>query len=306
MHFKKTAIILVNWNSFDYTRECILSLQQIPVKDFDIIVVDNGSEDRSGTSLKENFPDIILIESETNLGFTGGNNLGLTYSLSQPYIYSILLNNDTVVEPGFLKTLTDYMDAHPETGAIQPKIYYYHNRSLLWDGGSYFNRVLGIAYTSGHGKVPAEKHNRTRQVDWITGCAFLTRNDILKKTGLLPANFFIYYEDVDLSFRIKKLGYSLIYQPEAVIYHIAGVSNKKKTRGKEGFVNPIVHYLNIRNRIWLLKKHTPLIFAPTVTLYTFFYTLMVMGYFAARFRFQKLKATVKAVKDGVTGSIQYN
>lgn len=305
MEHKKTAIILVNWNSFEYTHQCILSLNQLIQKDFDIIVVDNGSADESGKKLKATHPNIILIESDTNLGFTGGNNLGLTYSLQQAYTYSMLLNNDTEVAPDFLEILTGYMDEHPETGAIQPKIYYHHNRSILWDGGSYFNRILGIAYTSGHGKVPGKKHEVIKEVDWITGCCLLTRNSILKETGFLAKNFFIYYEDVDLSFRIKKTGSKLIYHPGSVIYHIAGVSNKTKTKGKEGFVNPIVHYLNFRNRIWLLKQYTPLIYAPTVIVYNFFYTLAVLFYFALRFRFKKLASVVKAVKDGLTGSVQY-
>lgn len=306
MQHKKTAIVLVNWNSFVYTQQCILSLDQVTKKDFDIIVVDNGSEDGSGEKLLQQNPQIILIKSDTNLGFTGGNNLGLEYSLQRGYQYSMLLNNDTEVAPDFLETLTDYMDKHPETGAIQPKIFYHHDRTLLWDGGSYFNPVFGITYTSGLGKKPAQQHNIIKPVDWVTGCCFLTRNAILKETGLLAKNFFIYYEDVDLSFRIKKLGYELTYHPEAVIYHIAGASNKKKTKGKEGFVNPVVHYLNFRNRIWLLKKYTPFIFAPTVVMYTFFYTLAVMLYFTARFRFRKLSAVAKAIKDGLTGSVQYN
>jgi GT2 family glycosyltransferase len=197
------------------------------------------------------------------------------------------------------------MDQHTETGIIQPKIYYYHNRSILWDGGSYFNKVLGIAYTSGHGKVPEEKHNIIKQVDWVTGCAFFARNSVLREVGLLPRNFFIYYEDVDLSLRIRKAGYSLIYHPDSVIYHIAGVSNKKKIKGKEGFVNPIVHYLNIRNRIWVLKKHTPFICIPTVSLYSFFYIIAIMGYFVARLRFNKFKQVCKAVKDGLAGHVKY-
>lgn len=305
MQLKKTAIILVNWNSFEYTQQCILSLQHSTGNNFDIIVIDNGSQDGSGKKLKATFPQIILIESDTNLGFTGGNNLGLEYSLNKGYQYSMLLNNDTEVEPDFLDILTDYMDQHPDIGAIQPKIFYHQDRTLLWDGGSYFNRLLGITYTSGLGKKPAQKHNIIKPVDWVTGCCFLTRNTILQETGLLAKNFFIYYEDVDLSFRIKQLGYKLIYYPDSVIYHIAGASNKKKEKGKEGYVNPIVHYLNFRNRIWLLKKYTPIYYAPTVILYTFFYTLTVMLYFAARFRFNKLSAVGKAVKDGLKGSVQY-
>ncbi len=302
---KRTAIILVNWNSFDYTAQCIASLNRVTPNDFTIVVVDNGSNDFSGQQLKERFPHIILIESATNLGFTGGNNLGLEYSLREGFEYSMLLNNDTEVAPDFLQVLTDHMDHNPGTGVIQPKIFYHHDRTLLWDGGSYFNPVWGIAYTKGLGKQPGNDYNTIKKVDWVTGCGFLTRNSILQKSGLLAKNFFIYYEDVDLSFRIKKLGYQLVFHPDSVIFHIAGASNKRKEKGKEGFVNPVVHYLNTRNRIWLLKEHTPFYYIPTVFMYTFFYTLTVMLYFAARFRFKKLAAVGKAVKDGLSGRVQY-
>ena len=138
------------------------------------------------------------------------------------------------------------------------------------------------------------------------GCAFFTRVSVLKATGLFPQNMFIYYEDVDLSFRIKKLGFSLYFHPESIIYHIAGMSNKQKVKGKEGFVNPIVHYLNIRNRIWLLKKHTHILQLLSVSLFNIFYIIAILCYFAARFRFIKLKTVIKATKDGLLGEIKYN
>jgi GT2 family glycosyltransferase len=302
----RVAIILVNWNSFDLTNDCIGSLNEIQYKKADIIVVDNGSHDHSADNLKKEHPNIILLRSDTNLGFTGGNNIGLQYSLDNGYEYSILLNNDTFVEKDFLDVLVDYMDKYPETGAIQSRIFLNHDRSLLWNGGSFYNQFLGLAYTTGYNKKSGPKYNYIKQVDWITGCTFMVRNSILKQTGLLAANLFIYFEDVDLSFRIKKLGYTLIYHPDSVIYHIAGMANRSKVKGKEGYLNPVVHYLAIRNRIWILKKHTRWLYVPGVFIYNLFYILSVMSYFAARLRFKKLKAALKAVKDGLNSSINYN
>lgn len=306
MNIKKVAIILVNWNGFEYTNDCIASLQHVKNVDFDIILVDNGSTDHSGKQLKQRYPSIILIEAGQNLGFTGGNNLGLQYSLNNGYTYSMMLNNDTTVESNFLEELVNYMDQHPQIGAIQPKIMFQYKRTHLWDGGSYYNKFLGHTYTSGYNKTPAPCHNRIKKVDWITGCGFLTRNSVLNRTGLLPTNFFIYYEDVDLSFRIKKLGYNLIYYPHAVIYHVASVTHRQQQKGKEGYRSPIVYYWNLRNRIWVLKQYTPWYFAPSVAIFNFFYTTAFMLYFVARFRFQKFKAVCQAVKDGILESIKYN
>jgi len=303
---KKVAIILVNWNSFGFTNDCIISLKEMSFPDYDIIVTDNGSKDGSGKQLKERHPDIILIESDQNLGFTGGNNLGLQFSIQNNYLYSILLNNDTFVEKDFLSVLINYMDEHPEAGAIQPKIYFNHNRNIIWNAGSYYNKFWGYTYSKNYLRREKKTNDTVKEVDWITGCAFLVRNEVLKKTGLLASNMFIYSEDIDLSLRIHQSGYTLMYHPASVIYHIAGMSNKNKTKGKEGYLNPIVHYLNERNKIWFLKKYTPFYCIPTVFIFNFFYSLGIMLYFVTRLRFQKLKAIIKAVKDGITGNIEYD
>ena len=296
---EKVAIILINWNSFHLTNDCIKSLGQIEYPNTDIIVVDNGSADGSGDKLKSENEKIILIKSEMNTGFTGGNNLGLRYSLENGYTYSMLLNNDTFVEPDFLGPLVDFLNTHPEVGAIQPRIFFHHDRKLIWNGGSGYNKLLGYTYTRGYNKPSNPKDEIIRTVDWITGCAFLTRNNILRETGLLTEKFFIYYEDVDLSFRIKALGYKLVYHPLSIVYHIAGMANKNKAIGREGQLNPIVHYLSSRNRIWLLKKYTPWYLFPGVFLYNCLRNTGIIIYFALRFRFKKLVAVLNGIKDGL-------
>jgi GT2 family glycosyltransferase len=140
-----------------------------------------------------------------------------------------------------------------------------------------------------------------QQVDWITGCAFLTKTSILKEVGLLKEAFFIYYEDVDLSFRIRSKSYELIYHPDSIIYHIAGSSNKAKVKGKEGFSSPFVHYLNSRNHIWFLKMWTKWYQWPSTLVILFLYYLSIMFYFAFRWRINKLKSLLRGILDGMKG-----
>lgn len=297
------AIILVNWNSFDITNDCIISLKNIDYKNHQVLVVDNGSVDGSGDRLLMDHPEIILIKSATNQGFTGGNNLGFQYAIQHGFTYSIMLNNDTFVEPDFLTHLVNYMDLNSQTGAIQSRIHYQHNRTILWNGGSYFSKWSGFAYTKGINQIPSKANLQLKEVDWVTGCVFLVRNSILEQTGLLSSKLFMYYEDVDLSFRIKALGYKLIYHPDSIVYHIAGASNKSKKKEKEGFLNPQVHYFNQRNHIWILKKYSKWYHIPSVLICNIFYSLLILGYFAARLRIQKIRSFIMGTKDGITQSL---
>lgn len=301
----RIAVILVNWNSYEVTNDCIQSLKKATYPWFTTVVVDNGSTDGSGERLRSMYPDIVYLPCESNTGFTGGNNTGMQYALDNGFDFAMMLNNDTFVEPDFLESLVTHMDEFPETGAVQSRIYFNHDRSLVWSAGCYYNAWTGFTYSRGEGKKTKAEYLLTQEVDWITGCAFLIRSDVLRETGLLPLNMFIYSEDVDLSFRIRQKGYRLMYIPDSIVYHIAGKSNKSKVKGKEGFVKPIVHYLNQRNRLWLLKRYTRFYQAPTVIVVNFIYLVVVLGYFMARGRFEKLKAVVKAIGDGLSGSIKY-
>ena len=200
----RTAIILLNWNSFEHTSNCIHSLKKCTGEGFDIIVVDNGSADGSLQALHHEFEEVIFLSNEKNVGFVEGNNRGFEYALEKKYEYVMMLNNDVFVEPNFLVHLTNYMDMHPETGAIQPKIFFNNDRAKVWNGGSRYAHFFGWTYSNNYMRKEGETQKLLHEVDWITGCALLVRTSILKEIGLLNKNFFIYYEDVDLSFRIKK------------------------------------------------------------------------------------------------------
>ena len=307
---KKLAIILVNWNSYQLTNDTLQSLYQTSYQDYDIICVDNASTDDSLNQLKTNHAGIIILTCDQNTGFTGGNNKGMQYALAHGYAYTLLLNNDVAVESDFLEPLVQALDANENLGAVQPLIYFHHDRTLIWNAGSRYNKWLGVTKTIGYNKKDADQKERYQNqgdvinIAWITGCAFMVKNEVLKKVGLLYHPFFIYYEDVDLSFRIKNAGYDLGYTPASVIYHIAGMSHKSSKKTAEGYVSPKVHYLNARNHIWLLKKYTNLLHAPTVILYQSIYYLSVTGYFIIRGRWQKIKALFKGIGEGLKFGIQ--
>lgn len=302
---KKLAIVLVNWNSFELTRDTLHSVAATSYKNYDCIVVDNGSSDDSASQLAQYFPSLIILKSGENKGFTGGNNLGMQYALDNAYEYIMLLNNDVFVEPHCLEPLLDAMDANKQLGAVQPLIYFAHDRNIIWNAGSTYNAFLGICRTPNYNQKDAHHAQMQlhKKIDWITGCAFMIRSAVLKKTGLLKEKYFIYYEDVDLSFNIKAAGYELGYIPASVIYHIAGMSQKTKQKGKEGFVNAKVHYLNARNRIWFLKEHTPIWAIPTVVVFQAFYFFSIGFYFIFRARWNKWLAWQKGIWEGLISRV---
>lgn len=306
MKQKKLAIVIINWNSFDLTSDTLVSLSSTSYKNYDIIVVDNFSTDNSAAQLEKDFPSIILLRSDENKGFTGGNNLGFDYAINEGYEYVMMLNNDVAVESDFLEPLVVKLDMDEKIGGVQPLIYFYHDRELIWNAGSRYNAIFGIPYILGYYRKDKGQLQRKKQksIDWITGCAFMIRTEVLKKVGVLKQDFFIYYEDVDLSFRIKEAGYALAYEASSVVYHKTGMSHKSKEKLKEGYLNPKVHYLNARNRLFVLKEYTQKIAIPTVILYQIIYFFGISFYFIFRCRWQKLKAWNNGIKDGLFTTLE--
>lgn len=294
---KQVAVILLNWNTPAHTASCISSVVQFcDASLYDLIIADNGSTDNSLSILQDKFPHHIYINNKENLGFAGGNNRALQFSITKNYNYSILLNNDTEVDEDFITPMLQYLENKKEVAALQPAIYYLHQKDKLWNGGSFFNTVTGETYS---------KNQKSRQtlinpekVDWLTGCCFMVRNDALKKTGLLNEKFFLYYEDVELSFRLKASVGELHYFPATKIYHEAGVSGQQ-TKNKEGTLSPIIHYYLCRNKIWFLRRYSNPFFAVLIFLKNAIYYTCLLGYFIVRRRFKKAKYLYLGIKEGL-------
>lgn len=295
---KSVALILLNWNTPQHTINCISSIMQFcDDKLFDIIIADNGSSDDSLSRLQEKFQNQhIIIDNKENLGFAEGNNRALEYSMHKGYIYSLLLNNDTEVDEDFLTPLVHYLDEKPDVVAVQPAIYYLYNKNKLWNGGSFFNKILGSTYSKN--STARQQLKTSEQVDWLTGCCMLMRNETLKKSGLLNSRFFLYYEDVDLSFRLRNFG-ELHYFPSTKIYHEAGVSGQQKSKNSEGSLSPVIHYYICRNKIWFVRKYANPIFLPLMLFKTLCYYAALYSYFIIRRRKKKSAYLYQGIKEGL-------
>jgi len=300
---KSVAVIILNWNTPQHSSNCITSvLKYCNERNFDIILADNGSTDCSFDFLKEKFPDLHFIDNQKNIGFAGGNNKALEYSIANGYMYSLLLNSDTEVDEELIEPLLTYLNNNKHVGAVQPAIYWMHDKEKLWNGPSYFNPYLGITYSKNkyaENQNKRESKPKIKKADWLTGCAMMIRNEVLKESGLFTERFFLYYEDVDLSFRIRKAGYELHYLPHSKLYHEAGVSGKQLTKNPEGILSPIIHYYLSRNKLWIIRKYGSSFFLPFSILFHFFYYVVLFTYFVIRRRWKKASLLLKGIKEGL-------
>jgi hypothetical protein len=296
------AIILVNWNGYEFTADCLTSLRNVDYPDFTVFVVDNASENAEGGELKANFPEIELIQNLDNLGFAGGNNVGIRKAVEDGYSHVMLLNNDTVVEPDFLGQMIRKFHDNPKIGILQPLIFFLHDRNQIWSAGGKWNRFFCRAITVGDRKFKENFKAENTTLDWATGCCMLIRREALLAVGLLNESYFTYFEDVEWSLRFRNKEYQIELASEAVIYHEAGASSKKKN--SEGTLSASVFYYLVRNQFYLIRSQANTVETVFAGSYHIFRFLGWMGYFCLRGRFQKFKAVSKGMRDGWNLSLQ--
>ncbi len=235
-------IILVNYYGTDDTSQCINSIKQIKYPNYKIIIVNNSPADDSINGLKAKYTDIILINSEKNLGFAAGNNIGIRYALRNKAEYILLLNNDTIADKDFLSHLVETAENDAGAGIIGGKIFYYNDPGKLWFAGGIINPITGRTKHIGKNEVDNGRYESVREVDFITGCMMLVKKEAIEKAGLMDERYFLYYEDVDWNVRLKKAGYRILFNPDSVIYHKESSSTRKLSNVKMYYYDRNIWY----------------------------------------------------------------
>ncbi len=243
------SIVTVNFNQPAVTEallQSILDLNEYPA--IEVIVVDNGSREDRTAHWRVRYPDFIFIRSEENLGFAGGNNLGIAAARGT---YYFLINNDTEITRGLLSTLVETMESTPTIGMISPKILYHENRNLIqYAGYTEMNFVTGRNRCVGQFEADQGQYDGiVEQTGYVHGAAMLVRKVAIERAGLMDTRYFLYYEELDWGERIRKVGYDLYVNLNATICHKESVSVGKRSALKEYFMT--------RNRILFERRHAP-------------------------------------------------
>lgn len=214
---KDIYVILVNYNGYKDTIMCINSIKKND-KDISIVVVDNNSTDNSIENLKK-IEGIILLQSDENLGFAKGNNLGIKYAIENGAKYVLLLNNDTEIEKNAITIMKKKLEKDNTLGLVGSRIMYYNNRNIINYCGGYFNWTRGITIHNNYKKEFDNNNVKFFYTEFVTGCSMMIKREVFEKIGFLPEEYFMYFEDADFCIKVKEKGYRLGVCTESVIYH---------------------------------------------------------------------------------------
>lgn len=243
----KVSIIILNWNGMKDTIECLESVRKIDYPSYEVIVVDNDSADSSPEEIKRLVPKATLIKNKENLGFAGGNNVGIRYALERNAEYVWLLNNDTTVKADALTNLVASSEASSKIGLASPIIYDYFDRSKAQFRGAYFD-YKNFFVELYHNDSISELHKKDVSL-W--GTALLVKREIIDKIGYLNEKYFAYWEDGEYSYRVLRAGYINIIEPSATVFHKYHVIDEKRT------LPPHFYYYMTRNEYFFWTENIP-------------------------------------------------
>ncbi|MQA92153.1 MAG: glycosyltransferase [Gemmatimonas sp.] len=269
--------VVLNWCNGGLTATCLRSLEASDCPNLQILLVDNASPDGSGAELHASFPHLSYLQTGANLGYTGGNNRGIEWCLDTGADYVLILNNDTEIATDAVSRLVEVATREARVGAVAPKILYHAAPERTWYAGGDMSRLRVLGHHRGEGRPDNSTRDEPQDVSFLTGCCLLLSGEALRDVGLLAEDLFTYAEDVELSLRLQKAGYRLVYQPAARVLHHVPFGRSEP--------NPAQIYHRDRNRRRVARRHLTaierigfqLFFYPTRFIHLMRYLLMRDG-----------------------------
>ena len=258
------SIVILNWNGLEDTRECLQSLRRLTYSNRRVVVVDNGSGEHEAAAIREEFHrEVDLIESNTNVGFAAGANLGIRRALEGKSDYVLLLNNDTTVDPGFLTALVEAAESREDGAAFCPKTYFYADPEVIYSTGGGVSIWTATAKQVGRGKRDSGQFDRVATRDYADGVCMLIPRRALEMVGLLDEDYFAYWEETDWCTRARSKGLRCYYIPDAKIWHKAARVQSPSNK---------YYFLYRRNALMFVRKRgAPVHRAVALLVHIFFY-----------------------------------
>jgi len=247
----RVVAVVLNWCGAEDTAACLESLAESEYPALTTLLVDNGSPDGSGDGLARAFPHLPYLQTGRNLGYSGGNNLGIAWARERDADYVFVVNNDTVVDPAAIRRLVGAAEGDPEAAAVVPTIVYATDPGTIWYAGGSFSPLHGLGLHHREGTpAPIANGQPPEPVTFASGCACLFRMDALDGVGLFAEDFFAYVEDAELSVRLLRAGHRILHVPGARVLH--------RTTTLDADPEPFQIRLRDRNRRRLMRRHFPL------------------------------------------------
>ena len=280
------SIITINYNGL--TDTCAL-IETIPFNDnLEVIVVDNASQNQEADTISKRFPQVKVIKSDKNLGFAGGNNLGIKAAQGK---YLFFINNDTIFKEFNVQALIDRLESSPDIAVVCPKIRFaWGNNPIQFTGYTPLSKTTVRNQAIGFGEEDHGQYDAAHPTPYAHGAAMLIKREAIEKTGLMPECFFLYYEELDWSMMFTRAGYQIWYEPLCTIYH--------KESQATGQNSPLRTYYIVRNRLLLVKRN----WNGVTKFFTYAYLFGVVGVrdilkYALSGKWELLKATTNGLRD---------
>ena len=287
------SLITVNYNQTVVTCDMLESTRSLTYPRFEIIVVDNGSnEDPTERIRRGNYPNVTVVVSPDNLGFSGGNNLGISHARGD---YFFLLNNDTFVTPTLLERLLEPFQTDPAVGVTCPKIRFHDQPTIIqYAGYRPLNEYTGQTWAVGLMEPDQGQHDQSGPTYFAHGAAMMVSRTVLERAGSLDDSFFLYYEELDWSARIRRAGFQIYYQADALIYHRESMS--------VGKANAMKVYYHTRNRLWFMRRNVE---GLPLLIFCAYYFCLALPKAVMQYSLPWQPAYLKAVKDAVVWNLTH-
>lgn len=242
-------IIILNWNGYKDTISCVESVQKMDYSNYAVLIVDNGSSDESEKIIRDRFPDIPLVQTGKNLGFAGGNNVGIRHVLKQRVEYIWLLNNDTTVDRHALAALVGGLQQDAKAGIAVSKIYYFSSPDIIWFAGGIWSPARHFAAHRGLNEKDTGQYAVATETDFATGCSLLFKSKLVSEIGYLKEDYFLYWEDMDWCLSARESGWKILYVPASVIWHKVSTSVENNSSAQ--------FYYYFRSGLLFYSRHAP-------------------------------------------------